>query len=163
MLFELKKVFLNEDESLSAEYELDLHEIDFNGTNPLKTPVEVSAKAVNRAGVVNLAVSARFDYSAPCDRCGEETITAFDYSFRHTLVQSLCGENEGDYIETPDFQLDLDELVTTDILLELPLKHLCSEDCKGLCPKCGLNLNKGGCKCDLRVTDPRLEVLKDLL
>ncbi len=163
MLLELKKVFLVEDEAVTAEYELDLHDIDFNGSKPLNTPVRVSAKAVNRAGVVNLAVSAKFDYSAPCDRCGEETITAFCYSFNHTLVQSLCGENEGDYIETPDFQLDLDELVTSDILLELPSKHLCKEECKGLCPKCGQNLNKGDCKCDLRQIDPRLEALKNLL
>ena len=163
MLLELKKVFLVENEALKAEYELDLHDMDFNGTKPLKTPIKVKANAVNRAGVVNLAVSAGFDYSAPCDRCGEETITSFCYSFNHTLVQSLAGENEGDYIETPDFTLDLDELVTTDILLELPLKHLCREDCKGLCPKCGKNLNLGECGCDLREVDPRLEPLKNLL
>ena len=163
MLLELKKVFLTEDENLNAEYELDLHELDFNGTRPLKTPVRVSANAVNRAGVVNLAVTAKFGYTAPCDRCGEETITPFCYGFNHTLVQSLAGENEGDYIETPDFTLDLDELVTTDILLELPLKHLCREDCKGLCPKCGKNLNSGSCGCDLKEIDPRFEALKDLL
>ena len=163
MLLELKKVFLVENEILNAEYELDLHDMDFNGTKPLKTPIKVSANAVNRAGVVNLAVSTEFGYTAPCDRCGEETITSFCYGFNHTLVQSLAGENEGDYIETPDYQLDLDELVTTDILLELPLKHLCREDCKGLCPKCGKNLNSGECECDLREIDPRMEALKNLL
>ena len=100
MLLELKKVFLVENEALKAEYELDLHDMDFNGTKPLKTPIKVKANAVNRAGVVNLAVSAGFDYSAPCDRCGEETITSFCYSFNHTLVQSLAGENEGDGQQT---------------------------------------------------------------
>ena len=163
MLLELKKVFLVENEALKAEYELDLHDMDFNGTKPLKTPIKVKANAVNRAGVVNLAVSAGFDYSAPCDRCGEETITSFDYGFDHTLVLSLEGENEGDYIETPDYNLDLDELVTSDILLELPLKHLCSEECKGLCPKCGANLNRGECGCDRQEIDPRLEALRSLL
>lgn len=163
MLLDLRKVFLTEGEVLVSSYELDLSDMEFNGSKPLNTPVKVSAKAVNRAGVVNLAVSAVFDYTAPCDRCGEETITAFDYSFDHTLVLSLEGENEGDYIETPDYNLDLDELVTSDILLELPSKHLCSEDCKGLCPKCGANLNKGGCSCDLQEIDPRLEALRSLL
>lgn len=163
MLLDLKKVFLVENESLTTEYDLDLHELTFNGVNPLKTPVRVKAAAVNEAGVVSLKITASFEYSAPCDRCGEETIAAFDYSFEHTLVQSLSGENDGDYIEIPDCQLDLDELVTSDIILELPSKYLCEEDCKGLCPKCGQNLNKGGCKCDLRQTDPRLEVLKELL
>lgn len=163
MLLELKKVFLVEGESLTAEYELDLHELTFNGIRPLKMPVRVKAAAKNEADVVSLSVTASFDYIAPCDRCGEETVTKFDYSFVHTVVQSLCGENEGDYIETPDYQLDLDELVTSDIILELPSKYLCSENCKGLCPKCGQNLNRGDCKCDLRQIDPRLEALKELL
>ena len=163
MLFNLKKVFLTEDEIQNAEYDLDLHDLEFNGTAPFKTPVRVSAKAENRAGVVDLAVTAAFDYTAPCDRCGEETITPFVSSFNHTVVQSLVGENESDYIEAPDFVIELDAAVTADILLELPAKHLCKEDCKGLCPKCGKNLNTGECGCDLRETDPRLEVLKSLL
>lgn len=163
MLLELRNVFLTENESLTAEYKLDLHELDFNGEKPLKSPVRVMATAANQAGVVNLAVSAQFDYTAPCDRCGEETITEFAYSFQHTLVQSLVGENDGDYVEVPDYQLDLDELVTMDIVLELPHKHLCSDDCKGLCPKCGHNLNMGDCGCDTRQVDPRLEALRSLL
>ena len=163
MLLDLRKVFLTEDEVLVSSYELVLSDMECNGCKPLNTPIKVSAKAVNRAGVVNLAVSAKFGYSAPCDRCGEETITSFDYGFDHTLVLSLEQENEGDYIETPDYILDLDELVTSDILLELPSKHLCSEDCKGVCPKCGANLNKFACKCDLQEIDPRLEALKSLL
>ncbi len=163
MLLNLKKVFLTEDEIQNAEYDLDLHDLEFNGTAPFKTPVRVSAKAENRAGVVDLAVTAAFDYTAPCDRCGEETITPFVCSFDHTVVQSLVGENEGDYIEAPDFTVELDAPVTADILLSLPSKHLCREDCKGLCPKCGKNLNEGDCGCDTRETDPRLEVLKSLL
>lgn len=163
MLLELKKVFLDEKECVRAEYDLDLHDFDFNGIKPFRAPVKVKAKVENKAGVVGISITVDFEYTAPCDRCGEETITAFGYSFEHTLVQCLSGENDGDYIETPDFQLDLDELVTSDIILELPSKHLCKDDCRGMCPKCGQNLNKGGCGCDLRQIDPRLEALKDLL
>lgn len=163
MLWNLTKVFLTEEESLDAEYDLDLHDLEFNGAAPFKTPVRVLARAANRAGVVDLAVTAKFDYTAPCDRCGEETITPFVCSFNHTVVQSLVGENEDDYIEAPDLIIDLDAPVTADILLALPSKHLCREDCKGLCPKCGKNLNGGDCGCDLRETDSRLEILKTLL
>ena len=162
MLLELKKVFLNEGEIGNAEYELDLSDLELYGNVPFKTPVKVSAKAENRAGVVDLAVTAKFDYYAPCDRCGEETITPFERSFNHTVVQSLVGENEDDYIEAPDFTVDLDAPVTADILLSLPSKHLCREDCKGLCPKCGKNLNEGECGCDKRDIDPRWEALKGI-
>ena len=64
-----------------------------------------------------------------------------------------------------DGLLDLDQLVTSDILLELPIKALCREDCKGLCPQCGLDLNESPEHVhevtDLRFAD--LEALKEQL
>ena len=71
-------------------------------------------------------------------------------------------END-DYIETPDFTLELDDVVISDIFLSLPSKNLCRDDCKGLCQICGQNLNNGECSCDKRQTDPRLEILKQLI
>ena len=61
-----------------------------------------------------------------------------------------------------DMHFNLDPLVTEDIFLSLPTKILCSEDCKGLCPKCGVNLNLGKCSCKKEI-DPRLAALKELL
>ncbi|MBR3755030.1 MAG: DUF177 domain-containing protein, partial [Clostridia bacterium] len=55
-----------------------------------------------------------------------------------------------------------DELVTEDILLGLPTRHLCKEDCKGVCQYCGKNLNHDSCSCSAPL-DPRLAVLKQLL
>ena len=63
----------------------------------------------------------------------------------------------------PDDQLDLDQLLTEDILLDLPSKFLCSPDCKGLGPICGKNLNQGDCGCEKDTVDPRLAILKELL
>ena len=86
------------------------------------------------------------------------------YPFSHVLVLSLEKEEDsGEYIQVDDYKLDLDELIRTDILLELPTKFLCKEDCKGLCPTCGKNLNEGACNCQTHQIDPRLEVLKQLI
>ena len=80
-------------------------------------------------------------------------------------MQELVDETNDDYIETPDFTLELDEVVRTDLILSYPQKFFCSrgEDCRGLCPKCGKNLNEGDCGCDKTVVDPRLEILKQLM
>ena len=67
-----------------------------------------------------------------------------------------------DYIVIDDASLNLDEFVREEILLFLPNKILCKENCKGLCPKCGKNLNDGKCDCKKDV-DPRMEVLLQLL
>jgi len=60
-------------------------------------------------------------------------------------------------------ELDLQELLTEQILLNTQMKPLCSEGCKGICPKCGKDLNTGQCNCSLKEIDPRLEVLKNFL
>jgi uncharacterized protein len=60
-------------------------------------------------------------------------------------------------------EIDLQELVREQVLLTMQMKPLCAEDCKGICPNCGADLNAGECGCDIRKIDPRLEVLKKLL
>ena len=71
-------------------------------------------------------------------------------------------END-DYIFIEDNKLDLLPPVEEQMMLEMPSKTLCREDCLGLCPKCGKNLNEGPCTCEKHETDPRLAVLKTLL
>ena len=61
-----------------------------------------------------------------------------------------------------DEQLDLDELMGEVFILNLDTKNLCSEDCKGICPGCGADLNKEACRCK-REIDPRLAKLAQLL
>jgi uncharacterized protein len=60
-------------------------------------------------------------------------------------------------------EIDLQELVREQVLLNLQMKPLCDENCKGICPNCGADLNAGACRCETRKIDPRLEVLKILL
>jgi DUF177 domain-containing protein len=62
-----------------------------------------------------------------------------------------------------DQTLDLAEMVREQFYLALPMRPLCREDCKGLCPQCGTNLNQGTCACDVRWEDPRLEGLRALM
>lgn len=163
MLFDLKEVFLSEGSSASEEYDLDLSKLELDGCFPFISPVKVKAKAENITGVVSLTLETEFDYNRPCDRCFTDVLSHISYVFRHKLIESLEEEFNDDYIETPNAIVDLDELVTSDIILELPHKYLCKEDCQGLCKICGKNLNTGDCGCDRTETDPRLDVLKQLL
>ena len=60
------------------------------------------------------------------------------------------------------YELDTDVLIGNEILVNWPVKILCKEDCKGICPKCGRDLNQGDCGCDTFEPDPRMAVLKDI-
>ena len=73
------------------------------------------------------------------------------------------GEDNDDYILVPTGMIDIDELIMTDVTLEVPFQLLCREDCKGLCPVCGSDLNEKTCNCNQKQIDPRLEKLKMLL
>lgn len=163
MLLELKNVFLNEGEQLTLSEKLDLSSEDFYGIHPFSSPVEVKVFAKNQAGAIILQAEVAFDFSHPCDRCAEEFTKRYTYSFEHKLVTSLHDDSSEEYILVEDYQLDLDELLRTDILLELPTKFLCRPDCKGICPQCGINRNQHTCSCVMHQVDPRLEVLKQLI
>ena len=74
-----------------------------------------------------------------------------------------CNDKVKNAIEVPDYNLEIEDLLRDDIFLEFPAKLLCKKDCKGLCQRCGKNLNDGECGCDKDEPDPRLAVLKALL
>ncbi len=110
-------------------------------------PVTVKGTIVNRAGIVILNYTAKFTLNAVCDRCLAEFERDYKYDFEHILVRSLNTDND-EYIVTESDSLDLDELAIMDILLQIPSKMLCKDDCKGLCPQCGTDLNYNECNCN---------------
>lgn len=163
MFLDLKKVFANEDESIVLNYQLDISDVEFGGYYPFTTPINISGEVQNSSGIVSLNVKVAFNYCHPCDRCMSEVNKSFEYLFKHALVTENDNISDNDCIVLDEFKLDLDKLITDDLLLELPSKILCNDDCKGLCPNCGENLNEGSCDCAKHQVDPRLEVLKDLI
>jgi len=162
MILDLKKVFFNENERITLDTSVDMSGLD-TGSACFTGPVTAAVTAVNHAGFVEFTADVSFVYRFDCDRCASAVSRTFKYRFRHILVTRLSDESGDDHIETPDYKLDTDSLLRDDILLELPSKLLCKEDCKGLCLKCGNNLNESSCGCDRREADPRLAALRQLL
>lgn len=110
------------------------------------SPVAVTGEIENRAGVVTLRFKTVFTMDHTCDRCLKEFSREYVYDFEHTLVRSVQSDRD-DYVVCENNTLDLDELAISDLLLQLPTKILCRDDCKGLCYVCGQDLNEGKCNC----------------
>ncbi len=161
MLLDLKKVFLCEGEKLDISFEFYLNEDTQFRRFP--KPVKADVLVRNRAGLVTLEADVEIEVVFNCDRCTANTTRVLTYHFEHILVPSLSGESGDDYIEAPEYSLEVEELLKDDIFLEFPVKLLCREDCRGLCPRCGKNLNDGECGCNKNEPDPRLAALKALL
>ena len=163
MLLQCRALFVGEATSLPIDTKLDFSQVEFQGGCPFTDPIHVTGAVTVRAGVVQLSARAAFVYHGACDRCLSPYTRAYDIPLEHTLVTTLENEENDDYILLDNYQLDLTDLVEADILLELPYKNLCREDCRGLCPMCGKNLNEGLCGCNRKSVDPRLAVLGQLL
>lgn len=162
MFVQCRPLFMGEIRHLPIDAELDFSYVELQGIHPFVQPVHVTGEIVNRAGVVRLSMRVVFTFDGRCDRCLAPFTRQYDVSWEHVLVSTVENE-DSDYILLQDYQLPLDELVQADVLLELPYKNLCREDCRGLCPQCGKNLNEGLCGCVNKREDPRLAVLKQLL
>ncbi len=163
MIIDLRKIFVNDNSSLPIEYELDMSSVEFSGGFPLKKPVKFSGKVFNKASLVGLQAVISYEFDAPCDRCGTSTRREHRIKLDKVLAPSIEGEESDSIILTPDMKLDLDELISGEVIVSVPMKHLCRDDCRGICPRCGKNLNEGECDCPKKEIDPRLSALAELL
>lgn len=105
------------------------------------------------------------DLLEQCDRCLTEYKSHFEESGEQ-IYQLGKGEYEDDDIEVlPENtkELDLSKLINEVFLINRPIQKTCKEDCRGLCPDCGVNLNDSTCNCKNERIDPRLEKLKSLI
>lgn len=162
MILDLEPIFNNEGMVKQFNYELDLSEQELNGSKPFASPVKISGHAGNYTGIVELHATADFTLETACDRCAKPISLPLATKIFHTLVTSLNDETNDELMLVNELRFDLDPLITEDIFLDLPSKFLCNEDCKGICSKCGADLNAGSCSCEKEV-DPRLAALKQLL
>lgn len=99
--------------------------------------------------------------SLTCGRCLE----SYNYSFTAPIEETYApaAEGSGEAIPFSGDLLDITPEALKSVILSLPMKMLCREECSGLCPRCGKNLNEGRCACTGEEVDPRLSVLRNLL
>ena len=162
MILDLEPIFNNEGMVKEFDYELDFSAQELSGFKPFAKPVKVIGNVGNKTGIVELAAKADFELELNCDRCAKPITVPVQTEISHTLVTHLNDETNDELLLISDLRFDLDEIVTEDVFLNLPAKFLCSDDCKGMCFKCGKDLNSGSCSCEKDI-DPRLEALKQLL
>jgi len=137
------------------------------------TPVELSMDIEKAgAGAVRVRGRATTRLMLECGRCLDEMEVPVDARFelRYVPQEQNAGEPEREIAEDDlttayyrEGALDVVDMLREQFQLALPMKPLCAESCRGLCPECGANLNRANCGCDPTWVDPRLALLKDLL
>lgn len=145
----LSAIMKNEGAVKTLDERLAIEGVDLSeGFVPITGETEVSGSIRNVGQELLLDATVSMTVVRGCDRCLEDAPTSVSFSVsEHLLPETKAAlAEEKDGIVLVDGELDLEELVKSRLILQLPIKHLCSEDCKGLCVECGANLNKAPCK-----------------
>ena len=127
------------------------------------SPVHVTGYVRSRAEYMYLHEDVTVVFTTACARCAEPVSGEVSFSFEKDIATDDVSADNDDYIFLDDKKLDLVEPALEQMMIEMPSKTLCREDCAGLCVKCGKNLNFGKCSCKEETGDPRLAILKTLL
>ena len=151
-------------------------DLEFQETVKVSIPLLSPVKALLRLEKVGSEVLVRGEVATrmelQCSRCLRNFPKDMDMKIDvvYHPVEELRGEERHEVREDEldmgfyrDDELDIRDLVVEQILLNVPMKPLCSETCRGICPKCGADMNVNPCTCEQQETDPRLAVLKKLL
>jgi uncharacterized protein len=126
-----------------------------------KKPVELEGVLSLTGSILSLDCEIDTELTLQCSRCVER----FSYPLKFEIHEKFSndpGDEDENIIFIDSDNIDITEVIENNIIITLPIKILCNEDCKGLCQHCGINLNVSTCNCDNKDTDPRLAKLKDL-
>lgn len=164
MRLALKEIIHTPGASVSFSDRVDLSDLQFGTCYPVSEPVEINGTVRNTAGVLMMKGELTTRLHGVCDRCASDFTQDVKIPVDVVLVEELSNEDSEDEWVFPleADAADLDEIVRTVLVLNMDSKLLCKPDCKGLCCRCGKNLNDGPCGCQKEL-DPRFAALRQLL
>ncbi len=144
MQLDLREILPQPGASLPFRFSMDLSDVEQTGVQLVPQPISVSGEVHNMAGALELRCQMSGELNLVCDRCLKIYSKKQEVTYQVLLGADLESEDDDNIVPLEgDGFLDLDPLLRDEFLLSLDTRNLCSEDCKGLCPRCGANLNNG--------------------
>ncbi|MGN0322099.1 MAG: YceD family protein [Oliverpabstia sp.] len=168
MLIDLSRVLTHEGKKLNMTIEPsgDCYVCEM-GSFPYVGKSSVSLTIMHTENqVIRLEGKGTITVLIPCSRCLENVEVPISIEISEEIDMKLTDQerieslDESSYIQ--DKQLDTEKLLHNEILIRWPMRVLCKENCKGICSRCGANLNQGSCDCDTADLDPRMAVITDI-
>ncbi len=164
MLLGLSQIIDSPGASVSFSVSVDLSDLLYGTSYPVSEAVTACGTVRNTAGVLVMKGELSTCIHGVCDRCASEFSRNVRIPMDVVLVRELANEENEDEWVFPlvEDSADMDDIVRTVFVLNMDSKLLCKEDCKGMCCRCGHNLNEGPCSCEKEL-DPRFAALRQLL
>ena len=164
MVLDISKLINNDGSSIKVSEDIEFDTLSFNGQNiRFLTPVHLEGSVKNINNLLSMYLDCNFDYVSQCSRCLADTEKKLDFKIEEVFSKTELENENDDVIILNSNEIDLKEITEHALCCALPITCLCSDDCKGLCPVCGCDLNSENCSCETDDIDPRLAALKDFL
>ena len=163
MLLNVSSVLKNSDLVLNFSEQVVINNDDLkHEALTFVKPAEINGNVKNVGGVLVLNGKIVADYETFCDRCMNPVTGKLEFDFKESYVKDTNVDDDDTAYILESENIDIDEVAFANVFSHIPLKHLCSENCKGICQKCGANLNESECDCKDDEWNPQFEILKHL-
>lgn len=129
------------------DFEMDLSGLELHYQYPVVKPLRVSGEIVNVAGILEVNACLETVLSLVCDRCAKLFEKEKKLEVRAVLADKPQDEENEEFFPLDGDWADIGEIAESALILDMDMKILCREDCRGICPGCGQNLNEGECRC----------------
>lgn len=163
MLLEINKFLSSDDVSLKVNENFTINDEEFLKEARLDKNVLITGEIYKIKDSLTFSGKLEYVITVECARCLKEFDKKIETKFLADLVEEEDMESDNLQMVITDGTIKMDQAIKQLIYLSMPMKSLCRDDCKGICPNCGVNLNEETCQCENSITDPRFDKLKDLL
>ncbi|MBO5159982.1 MAG: DUF177 domain-containing protein [Lachnospiraceae bacterium] len=164
MLINLSKLLSGDQETITEQVTLEMEAfVSSIGTFPVVEKRSFPLK-VSKIGADKFLIEGEtaVTLDIPCDRCLTPVKVEIPLNISREYDKNTVEEEAEDENLIVGYNLDAEQLIYCEILVNWPMKTLCTEACKGICKKCGANLNHSSCTCDTVELDPRMAKIRDI-
>lgn len=168
MKYDLSGFLDSYEKSYHLEGEIDNESFSKDNNIKIIDPIKFNGEIFKVDRELLVQVTIWYTYISNCDRCLNPTTSEITTILSGKLEEAKgkfddddCDDELDEIIFYENNLLNLEEYILSQVISSLPMKNLCSDDCKGLCPKCGNDLNTQSCDCMKNIIDPRLEKLME--
>ena len=164
MVLDVSQLIQNDGAVKKLDFDITLPELSFNGQDiAFSGPFALSGEIKNISGNLYLDLDANVSFTTQCARCLDSVSVQHSFHISEIFSKTEQVDSEDEVTVLTSGNIDLVEVTELAFIGSLPINYLCSEDCKGFCPSCGINLNCESCSCADDNIDPRLAVLKQFI
>ena len=164
MVIDLSEIIRDIDAKIILDNDIDVESTEFMGEMfTFEKPMHIKGTITNNTKSLEFTGKVEGEMQVLCARCRKPLTVPVDFDISEVIMQDNGEEIDDDVLVISGEEIDIYDVILNSFLMNVDGKYLCSEDCKGLCSKCGADLNLGECGCENDDIDPRWAKLAEIM